>query len=193
MSNVNVAEISHNGVMTRSRPRVGRSLRLKSLNIWPTMNRRVLEDKVARFCVSRDCITKLAGPVKGKRYDRYIMLNIFSRYIVGAHVHATESGVLAVEMMQETFGIHDIPQVVHADRGTSMTSKTVSALLSDLEVLQSHSRPQVSNGNPYSESFFKFMKYAPVFPERFASLPDARAFISEFVDWYNHYHQRSGI
>lgn len=138
-------------------------------------------------------ITKLAGPVKGKYYDCYVMLDIFSRHIVGAHVHATESGQLAMEMMQEIFGIHGIPQVVHADRGTSMTSKTVAALLSDLDVTQSHSRPRVSNDNPYSESLFKSLKYAPVFPERFASLTDARAFMSEFVDWYNHHHQHSGI
>lgn len=138
-------------------------------------------------------ITKLAGPVKGKYFDCYLMVDIHSRFIAGAHVHATESGVLAVEMMKEIFGVHGIPEVVHADRGTSMTSKTVAALLSDLEVTRSHSRPRVSNDNPYSESLFKTMKYGPAFPERFASLGDARAFISEFVDWYNHHHQHSGI
>jgi transposase InsO family protein len=138
-------------------------------------------------------ITKLAGPVKGKYFDCYLMIDIHSRFIVGAHVHATESAILAVEMMKEIFGIHGIPQVVHADRGTSMTSKTVAALLSDLEVTRSHSRPRVSNDNPYSESLFKTMKYGPEFPERFASLGDARAFISGFVDWYNHHHQHSGI
>ena len=138
-------------------------------------------------------ITKLAGPVKGKYFDCYLMLDIHSRFIVGAHVHATESAVLAVEMMKEIFGIHGVPQVVHADRGTSMTSKTVAALLSDLEVTRSHSRPRVSNDNPYSESMFKTMKYGPTFPERFGSLGDARAFISGFVDWYNHDHQHSGI
>lgn len=95
--------------------------------------------------------------------------------------------------MQEIFGIHSIPQVVHADRGTSMASKTVAALLSDLEVTQSHSRPWVSNDNPYPESLFKSLKYTPVFPERFASLTDARAFMSEFVDWYNHHHQHSSV
>lgn len=138
-------------------------------------------------------ITKLAGPLKGKYFDCYLMVDIHSRFIVGAHVHATESGVLAVEMMKEIFGVHGIPQVVHADRGTSMTSKTVAALLSDLEVTRSHSRPRVSNDNPYSESLFKTMKYGPTFPERFVSLGDARAFISGFVDWYNHDHQHSGI
>lgn len=105
------------------------------------------------------------------------MIDIFSRYIVGVHVHTSESGVLAVEMMKEIFAIHGTPQVVHADRGTSMTSKTVAALLSDLEVTKSHSRPQMSNDNPFSEAWFKTLKFAPVFPERFASVGDARAFM----------------
>src|SRR5450759_3418320 len=119
-------------------------------------------------------ITKLAGPVKGKYFDAYVMIDIFSRYIVGAVVHAHESGPLAVEMMKEIFGVHGVPQVVHADRGTSMTSKTVAALLSDLEVTRSHSRPKVSNDNPYSEAWFKTLKYAPTFPERFGALADAQ-------------------
>lgn len=82
------------------------------------------------------------------------MIDIYSRHIVGAHVHASESAVLAVEMRKEFFGIHGVSQVVHADRGTSMTSKTVAASLSDLEVTRSHSRPRVSIDNPYSESLF---------------------------------------
>ena len=87
-------------------------------------------------------ITKLPGPVKGTYFDAYVMIDIYSRYIVGAYVHAEESGTLAVEMMKEIFAIHGIPHVVHADRGTSMTSKTVAALLADLEVTNSHSRPE---------------------------------------------------
>ena len=83
--------------------------------------------------------------------------------------------------------------MVHADRGTSMTSKTVAALLSDLEVTKSHSRPRVSNDNPYSESWFKTLKFAPVFPERFGSLTDARNFMATFVDGYNHHHHHTGI
>ena len=138
-------------------------------------------------------ITKLAGPIKGKYFDAYVMIDIYSRYIVGAHVHASESAVLAVEMMKEIFGIHGVPQVVHADRGTSMTSKTVAALLSDLEVTKSHSRPRVSNDNPFSESWFKTLKFSPEFPERFGSLTDARAFMADFVDGYNHTHRHSGI
>ena len=138
-------------------------------------------------------ITKLAGPVKGKYLDCYVMIDIYSRYILGAYVHAHESGELAVEMMKEIFGIHGTPQIVHADRGTSMTSKTVAALLSDLEVTRSHSRPRVSNDNPYSEAWFKTLKFAPVFPERFGSLADARTFIASFVDGYNHTHRHTGI
>lgn len=138
-------------------------------------------------------ITKLAGPVKGVYYDAYVMVDIYSRYIVGAHVHARESGPLAEEMMKEVFGVHGVPQVVHADRGTSMTSKTVAALLADLTVTRSRWRPHVSNDNPYSESLFKTMKYLPVFPDRFGSLQHARQFMAEFVHAYNHEHHHTGI
>jgi putative transposase len=138
-------------------------------------------------------ITKLAGPTKGTYYDAYVMIDIYSRYIVGAHVHAHEAGVLAEELMTEIFGVHGIPVVVHADRGTSMTSKSVATLLADLGVTRSHSRPSVSNDNPYSESLFKTMKYTPTFPERFGSLTDARAFMTAFVEAYNHKHHHTGI
>ena len=138
-------------------------------------------------------ITKLAGPVKGSYFDAYVMIDIYSRYIVGARVHARESGPLAESMMREVFGVHGVPHVVHADRGTSMTSKSVADLLEDLDVTRSHSRPRVSNDNPYSEAWFKTLKYAPVFPDRFASLAQARAFMTDFVTWYNHCHRHSGI
>lgn len=138
-------------------------------------------------------ITKLPGPAKGVYYDAYVMIDIYSRYIVGAHVHARESGPLAKEMIRQVFGVHGIPAVVHADRGTSMTSKSVATLLTDLQVTRSHSRPSVSNDNPYSEAWFKTLKYAPVFPERFGSLVEARAFLDRFVDVYNHDHRHSGI
>ena len=138
-------------------------------------------------------ITKLAGPAKGIYYDAYVMIDIYSRYIVGAHVHARENGVLAEELMKEIFGTHGIPVVVHADRGTSMTSKSVATLLADLGVVRSHSRPSVSNDNPYSESLFKTMKYTPAFPERFGSLAEARVFMARFVQAYNHEHHHTGI
>jgi putative transposase len=138
-------------------------------------------------------ITKLAGPVKGRYFDAYVMIDIYSRYIVGVHVHAHESGVLARELMEQIFAVHGIPQVVHADRGTSMTSKTVATLLADLDVTRSHSRPRVSNDNPYSEAVFKTLKYGPGFPERFGSLGEAREFMIQFSDWYNHEHRHTGI
>ncbi len=138
-------------------------------------------------------ITKLRGPSKGVYFDAYVMIDIYSRYIVGACVHVTETAVLTEDMMKEVFTIHGTPQVVHADRGTSMTSKTVAALLTDLGVTRSHSRPRVSNDNPFSEAWFKTLKYAPVFPDRFGSLQHARAFLGEFVQFYNHEHHHVGI
>ncbi|SDS71897.1 Transposase InsO and inactivated derivatives [Actinoplanes derwentensis] len=138
-------------------------------------------------------ITKLAGPVKGSYFDAYVMIDIYSRYIVGARVHARESGPLAENMMREIFDVPGVPHVVHADRGTSMTSKSVADLLEDLTVTRSHSRPKVSNDNPYSEAWFKTLKYTPVFPDRFASLAQARTFMTDFVTWYNNCHRHSGI
>ena len=136
---------------------------------------------------------KLAGPVKGVYYDAYVMIDIYSRYIVGVRVHPHESGQLAEQMMRQVFNLHGTPQVVHADRGTSMTSKTVAQLLADLEVTRSHSRPKVSNDNPYSEAWFKTLKYAPTFPDRFGCLADAQQFMDAFVDGYNHHHRHTGI
>jgi len=138
-------------------------------------------------------ITKLAGPVKGCYFDAYVMIDIYSRYIVGAKVHPHESGQLAADMMAQVFGLHGTPQVVHADRGTSMTSKTVAQFLADLEITRSYSRPRVSNDNPYSEAWFKTLKYAPTFPDRFGSLADAQQFMNTFVDGYNHHHRHTGI
>jgi putative transposase len=138
-------------------------------------------------------ITKLAGPVNGTYFDAYVMIDIYSRYIVGVQVHAHESGVLAKELMEQIFAVHGVPHVVHAARGTSMTSKTVAALLADLEVTRSHSRPRVSNDNPFSESLFKTLKYGPQFPERFRSICEARQFMDSFTHWYNHEHRHTGI
>jgi putative transposase len=138
-------------------------------------------------------ITKLAGPVKGTYFDAYVMIDVYSRFIVGVHVHTHESGLLAKELMEQIFAVHGVPQVVHADRGTSMTSKTVAVLLADLEVTRSHSRPRVSNDNPYAESLFKTLKYGPEFPERFGSLYEARQFMDTFTQWYNHEHRHTGI
>jgi putative transposase len=138
-------------------------------------------------------ITKLAGPTRGLYYEAYVMIDIFSRYIVGWKVAATESAELAEGFIADVFAIHGVPQVVHADRGTSMTSKKVADLLADLKVVRSHSRPHVSNDNPFSEAAFKTVKYHPSFPQRFGSIQDARAFCDSFFLWYNHEHHHSGI
>jgi len=138
-------------------------------------------------------ITKLAGPTRGVYYDAYVMIDIYSRYIVGWKVAATESADLAAAFIGDVIAIHGVPQVVHADRGTSMTSKKVADLLADLHVVRSHSRPHVSNDNPFSEAAFKTVKYHPTFPARFGSIQDARAFCDTFFTWYNHAHHHTGI
>ena len=133
----------------------------------------------------------MAGPVKGVYYDVYVMIDIYSRYIVGVRVHPTESGKLAADMMAQILDLHGTPTVVHADRGTSMTSKTVAQLLGDLDVTRSLSRPKVSN--PFSEAQFKTLKYIHDFPHHFDSLAEARAFCDGFFTEYNHVHRHSGI
>lgn len=141
-------------------------------------------------------ITKLAGPQRGITYQLYVIIDIFSRYVPGWTIAATETGELAKEFIADTLARHDITAgqlALHADRGTSMTSKTVAQLLIDLGVDRSHSRPRVSNDNPYSEAHFKTLKYCPAFPERFGSINDARAFCAMFFDYYNHIHRHSGI
>ena len=125
-------------------------------------------------------ITKLRGPARGVYYDLYVALDIFSRYVVAWTIAAREDSEIATTMLEHAMGVHGIPEAIHADRGTSMTSKPVAQLLVDLGVARSHSRPHVSNDNPYSEAAFKTLKYAPVFPDRFGCLADARAFAETF-------------
>jgi putative transposase len=138
-------------------------------------------------------ITKLRGPTRGVYYDLYVILDIFSRYVVGWTAAATESADIAAQLIADAIAGHGRPDSLHADRGTSMTSKPVAQLLVDLGVARSHSRPHVSNDNPYSEAQFKTLKYAPVFPDRFGSLADARTFCQRFFGYYNHEHRHSGI
>jgi putative transposase len=138
-------------------------------------------------------ITKLRGPTRGVYYDLYVILDIFSRSVVGWTVAAGEDAQIAKELIAQAVAAHGAPGSVHADRGTSMTSKPVAQLLVDLGVARSHSRPHVSNDNPYSEAQFKTLKYAPVFPDRFGSLADARAFCAAFFAYYNHEHRHGGI
>jgi putative transposase len=141
-------------------------------------------------------ITKLKGPAKGVYYDCYVILDIFSRYVVGWMVAPTETGELAKAFIAEAITAQAITAdqlSIHADRGTSMTSKPVAVLLAELGVARSHSRPHVSNDNPFSEAAFKTLKYCPAFPERFGSIEDARVFCREFFAYYNHHHRHSGI
>ena len=139
-------------------------------------------------------ITKLHGPVKGVYYDLYVIIDIYSRYVPGFLVAPAETGELAKAFIEATIAAASAPpRVVHADRGTSMTSKPVALLLADLGVVRSHSRPKVSNDNPYSEAAFKTLKYCPAFPDRFGSIADARAFCDQFFAYYNHQHRHSGI
>ncbi len=141
-------------------------------------------------------ITKLRGPVKWTCYHLYVILDIFSRYVVGWMIAHRESSALAKRLISETCLKQDIePEqlTVHADRGPSMRSKFVALLLSDLGVAKTHSRPHVSNDNPYSEAQFRTLKYQPEFPDRFGSIQDARAFCQHFFEYYNTEHRHSGI
>jgi putative transposase len=141
-------------------------------------------------------ITKLLGPAKWTYFYLYVLLDIFSRYVVGWMVAERESRALARRLIQETCIKEDIEPgqlTLHADRGSAMTSKPVAHLLADLGVTKTHSRPHVSNDNPFSESQFKTMKYRPAFPERFDSPRHARGFSAEFFPWYNHEHHHAGL
>jgi putative transposase len=141
-------------------------------------------------------ITKLLGPTKWSYFYLYVILDIYSRYVVGWVIADAESKALAERFIRETCerqGIGPGQLTVHADRGSSMRSKPVALMLADLGVTKTHSRPQVSNDNPFSEAQFKTLKYRPDFPERFGCLEDARAHCKDFFDWYNQEHHHSGL
>jgi len=141
-------------------------------------------------------ITKLLGPAKWSYFYLYVIMDIFSRYVVGWTLAQRESGQLAQRLIRETCVKENIEQgqlTIHADRGTSMTSQTVAQLLAALGVVKSHGRPQVSNDNPFSESQFKTLKYRPEFPERFASYQHGLTFCREFFPWYNQQHRHWGL
>jgi putative transposase len=141
-------------------------------------------------------ITKLKGPAKWTCFHLYVILDIFSRYIVGWLIAERECSDLAEQLIAETVARHDVERgmlTLHADRGTSMRSKPVAALLVDLDIARSHSRPYVSDDNPFSEAQFKTLKYRPDFPDRFGCIEDARAHCQPFFDWYNTEHRHSGI
>jgi len=140
-------------------------------------------------------ITKLKGPARGIYFQLYVILDIFSRKVIWQEIWPTETGTLAREFIERAIAGNGgiAPRAVHADRGTSMTSNTVAGLLATLGIDQSHSRPRVSNDNPYSEAQFKTLKYCPAFPGQFGSIEDARVFCRQFFRYYNNEHRHSGI
>ncbi len=141
-------------------------------------------------------ITKLLGPQKWTYYYLYVILDIFSRYVVGWMLAHRESADLARRLIRETVVKQSVVEeqlTIHSDRGPSMTSHGVAQLLASLGVTKSHSRPQVSNDNPFSESQFKTIKYWPEFPDRFDGFEHAHGFCGQFFSWYNDEHYHSGI
>lgn len=141
-------------------------------------------------------ITKLRGPSKWSYFYLYVLLDLFSRYVTGWMVAPRESGELAKDLVQQSLakqGVSPGQLTLHADNGGPMKGKPLALKLADLGVTKSHSRPYVSNDNPFSESQFKTLKYRPEFPDRFGSLEDARAHCQRFFHWYNCEHHHSGI
>jgi putative transposase len=141
-------------------------------------------------------ITKLRGPAKWSYFYLYVILDIFSRRVVGWHVADAETAALLAPLIDEAVEKHGVPPgqlTLHADRGGPMKAKATALLLADLGVTKSHSRPYTSNDNPFSESCFKTLKYQPQFPQRFGCIEDAKAFCRSFFDWYNRDHHHAGI
>lgn len=141
-------------------------------------------------------ISKLLGPAKWTYYYLYVILDVFSRYVVGWTVQYRETGPVAEALIAQAIEQQQITReqlTVHADRGGPMRSKPVAFLLADLGVTKTHSRPYTSTDNPYSEAHFKTLKYRPEFPDRFDSIEQAREFCRGFFGWYNHEHRHSGI
>lgn len=139
--------------------------------------------------------TKLAGPFKGVYYTLLVMLDIFSRKAIHWKVVPGESRWIAKQFQLDSIAANEgiVPDYIHADNGGPMTSQPVSELLIDLGITRSHSRPRTSNDNPYSEANFRTLKYCPAFPERFASIGEARRFCEAFFTYYNIHHRHSGI
>ena len=141
-------------------------------------------------------ITKLMGPVKWTYFYLYVIIDIFSRRVVGWHIADTESAGLFKLLFEDVLAKHLVSPgqlTLHADRGPSMKAKATALMLADLGVTKSHSRPYTSNDNPFSESHFKTLKYQPQFPKRFGCIEDAKAFCRCFFDWYNQDHHHAGL
>jgi putative transposase len=141
-------------------------------------------------------ITKLMGPTKWTYFYLYVILDIFSRRVVGWCVADAETASLFRPLFDDAIAKHNVPPgqlTLHADRGGPMKAKATALLLADLGVTRSHNRPHTSNDNPFSESHFKTLKYQPRFPKRFGCIEDARSFCRPFFDWYNQDHHHAGI
>ena len=141
-------------------------------------------------------ITKLMGPAKWSYFYLYVILDIFSRRVVGWQVADSESAALFKPLFDDTLAKHQVPPgqlTLHADRGGPMRAKATALLLADLGVTKSHSRPHTSNDNPFSEAHFKTLKYQPEFPRRFGCIEDAKAFCRAFFAWYNQDHHHAGL
>jgi len=141
-------------------------------------------------------ITKLMGPAKWSYFYLYVILDIFSRRVIGWCVADAESAALFRPLFDDAIAKHNVPPgqlTLHADRGGPMKARATALLLADLGVTRSHNRPHTSNDNPFSESHFKTLKYQPRFPQRFGCIEDARGFCRRFFDWYNQDHHHAGI
>ena len=141
-------------------------------------------------------ITKLKGPAKWTYFYLYVIIDIYSRYVVGWMVAHRESAKLAEKLIEQTVEKYEIVPgelTIHADRGSSMTSKLVAQLLGELGVTKTHSRPYTSNDNPFSEAQFKTLKYRPDFPDRFGSFEHSETFCQDFFSWYNGEHRHTGL
>lgn len=173
----------------------GESRERRAIATHPTMVKPELAATAAGQVWSWD-ITKLLGPEKWTYYYLYVVLDVFSRYVVAWGVETRESEECAQRLFTTAIACEAVDPrqlTVHADRGSSMTSQTLAQLFADLGVTKSHSRPHVSNDNPYSEAQFKTLKYGADYPRRFANLQQARAYCRRFFDWYNHQHRHCGI
>ena len=138
----------------------------------------------------------MLGPQKWTYYYLYVVLDVFSRYVVAWRLEARESATLAQELFASAIAREDVDPArltVHADGGPAMTSKTLAQFFADLGITKSRSRSHVSNDNPFSEAQFKTLKYAPMFPSHFANMHQARDFCRQFFRWYNDEHRHSGI
>jgi putative transposase len=141
-------------------------------------------------------ITELRGPVKYQRYYLYVILDLYSRYVVAWMVAEVQSYELAKELINQAIEREQIAPdqlTIHSDRGATMMAKPLGFMLADLGILKSHSRPRCCNDNPFVESHFRTLKYRPAFPDRFGSISDARQFCRTFFDWYHHQHRHSGL